>query len=51
MKFVQALKLLSKPKLLLKIIRAEESGGANGFVKSYKDLMKSGKPTADFTNA
>ena len=51
MKIVRALKLLSKPKLLLRIMRSEESDTGSSFVKSYKDLMKGGRPTADFTDA
>lgn len=51
MKFSQALSLLSKPSLLRKIRRSEESDGAISFVKSYKDLMKNGRPTADFFDA
>ncbi len=51
MKFIQVLQLLSKPKLLLKIKNSEESDSGSAFVKSYKDLMRGGKPTADFTDA
>lgn len=51
MKFAQFLMLLSKPSLLGKIKRGEEPGDANGFVKSYNDLMERGKPTTDFTDA
>ena len=51
MKLFQALNLLSKPKLLLKIIRLEESDTGSALVKSYKDLMNRGKPTADFADA
>jgi acetoacetate decarboxylase len=51
MKLSLALKLLSKPRLLLKIMRSEESDTGSPFVKSYKDLMKGGRPTADFTDA
>jgi len=51
MKFNQVLSLLVNPKLLLKIIRSKDSDSGSPFVKSYKDLMTGGKPTADFTNA
>ena len=51
MKLSLVLKLLSKPRLLLKIMRSEESDTGSSFVKSYKDLMKGGRPTADFTDA
>lgn len=51
MKFAQILKLLSRPKLFLKIMRQDDSDTGSAFVRNYKDLMKSGKPTADFTNA
>jgi acetoacetate decarboxylase len=51
MKILRALKLLSKPKLLLKIMRSEKSDTGSSFVKSYQDLMNRGRPTADFTDA
>ncbi|MCP4210486.1 MAG: acetoacetate decarboxylase family protein [Halieaceae bacterium] len=51
MKLIQALKLLSRPKQLLKIKNSKSSDSGSPFVKSYKDLMKGGKPTADFTDA
>ena len=51
MKLTTALKLLSKPKLLLKIKNSKSGDSGSDFVKSYKDLMKGGKPTADFYNA
>ena len=51
MKFIQTLKLLSKPKLLSKIKNSKSGDTGSSFVKSYKDLMKSGKPTADFYDA
>lgn len=51
MKFIQIVKLLSKPSLLLKIMRSKESDTGSAFVKSYRDLMKRGRPTADFTDA
>jgi hypothetical protein len=51
MKFIQVLKLLSKPKLLSKIKNSKSSDTGNPFVKSYKDLMAGGRPTADFYNA
>ena len=51
MKLSLVLKLLSKPRLLLKIMRSEESDTGSSFVKSYKDLAKGGRPTADFTDA
>ena len=51
MKFVQVLKLLSKPKLLSKIKNSKSSDTGSPFVKSYKDLMAGGRPTADFYNA
>lgn len=50
-RFSQTLKLLSKPELLLKIIRGPELGGTRSFVATDKDSMKTGKPTADFTDA
>jgi acetoacetate decarboxylase len=51
MKFMNVLKLLSKPKLLSKIKNSKSGDTGSAFVKSYKDLMKSGKPTADFYDA
>jgi len=51
MKLTTALKLLSKPKLLLKIKNSKSGDSGSDFVKSYKDLMKGGKPTADFYDA
>ena len=51
MKFIQVLKLLSKPKLLSKIKNSKSSDTGSPFVKSYKDLMAGGRPTADFYNA
>ena len=51
MKFFQVLKLLSKPKLLSKIKNSKSSDTGSPFVKSYKDLMAGGRPTADFYNA
>ena len=51
MNFVRVLKLLSKPKLLLKIKNSKSGDTGSPFVKSYKDLMQGGRPTADFTAA
>lgn len=51
MKITTLLKLLTKPKLLKKIKNSKEGDSGSAFVKSYKDLMKSGKPTADFYDA
>ena len=51
MKFIQVLKLLSKPKLLSKIKNSKSSDTGSPFVKSYKDLMAGGRPTADFYKA
>ena len=51
MKFIQVLRLLSKPKLLSKIKNSKSSDTGSPFVKSYKDLMAGGRPTADFYNA
>ena len=51
MKLTTALKLVSKPKLLLKIKNSKSGDSGSDFVKSYKDLMKGGKPTADFYDA
>ncbi|EEB79761.1 hypothetical protein GPB2148_3606 [marine gamma proteobacterium HTCC2148] len=43
MKFIQVLKLLSKPKLLSKIKNSKSSDTGSPFVKSYKDLMAGGR--------
>jgi acetoacetate decarboxylase len=51
MKLARALQLLSRPKLLLKIKNSKSADTGSPFVKSYKDLMKGGRPTADFYNA
>ena len=51
MKLTTALKLFSKPKLLLKIKNSKKGDSGSDFVKSYKDLMAGGKPTADFYDA
>ena len=45
------LKLLVRPKLLLKIKNSKSGDTGSPFVKSYKDLSKGGRPTADFTDA
>lgn len=51
MKLTTVLKLLSKPKLLLKIKNSKSGDSGSDFVKSYSDLMKGRKPTADFYDA
>ena len=51
MKFTNLLKLLSKPKLLSKIKNSKSGDTGSSFVKSYKDLMSRGRPTADFYDA
>lgn len=51
MKLLKLLKLLTRPRLLLKIVCSKDSDTGSPFVKSYKALMTRGRPTSDFYDA